>query len=944
VLLLAGSLYFVHYVNSKGAVVITESTYFQYWGKSAPNSYKPNVACHLLPYHSLDVAAVGYVLLDKNPSYLNQFQSLTGITPVNLKKWITFLLALHDIGKFADSFQGLNPAVLMRLQGRESDREYYERHDSLGWILWKESLKEQFQKHGIIPRSAGSKRRKASISPIDIWIAAMVGHHGQPPKSVTSRQIPDDFNALVDFDAAASFLNDLIPLLLEDGTAFPECELGSIQLASWWLSGFAVLCDWLGSNTEFFPYQDDHEPLESYWDKAKRRAVQAIQATELTGNSPSLSLGLSDLIELPEGLKPELTPLQKAVSDYEIKDSPQVFILEDVTGAGKTEAAVLLAHRLMKKGLGNSVYFALPTMATANTMYERMRHVYKKLFSQSVQPSLVLAHGAAAMSDGFQQSIVGKYSAQQTEYDTNEQSAEAHCNSWLADNRKKSLLAEIGIGTIDQVLLAVLPSRHQSLRLLGLLNKVLIVDEVHACDAYMHELLCALLRAHAAAGGSAILLSATLPHHQRRSLLQAYADGQKWPKVSLQKTDDYSYPLMSNMDSYGTHEQVIATRDNVKREVTTVFIHDEAEVEQLLKITVENDQCVCWIRNTVKDAVESYQKLRVAHPEWSIDLFHARFALGDRIAIEKRVVERFNKESGVANRRGQILIATQVVEQSLDLDFDTLVTDLAPVDLVIQRAGRLRRHSRDQQGNRISGQDQRGNVSLHIFSPPISDAPSSKWYAARFPNAQKVYEHHGQLWLTATLLYRKGKFRMPDDARRLIEGVYGDDAQAEIPEGLLHQSFEAEGGDRADASIACLNALKMDVGYSDASTNRWWDEAQTPTRLGDPTTTVYLAKWQNNELLPWSDESKHSWQLSAASLRTYWVAKEGTFPELTQEKLDLFKAQHLPVKGKWGVLVPLKSVDNGVWQGVALNEQGAEIRVTYSRNGLEVAEYQDGWS
>ena len=924
--------------------MIAESTYFKYWGKAASSSNKSDMAYHLLPYHSLDVAAVGRVLLDENPNYLKHLQSLTGIASVNLGKWITFLLALHDIGKFADSFQGLNPDVLMRLQERESDREYYERHDSLGWFLWKESLKEQFQEHGVIPRSTGSKRRKVSTSPIDIWIAAMVGHHGQPPKPVSSRQIRDDFNDAVDFNAATSFLSDLIPLLLEDKTAFPECELGSIQRASWWLSGFAVLCDWLGSNTEFFPYQNAREPLEVYWEKAKRRAAQAIQATELTGSSPSLSLDLSDLIEPPDGLTPEPTPLQKAVSDYEIKDSPQVFILEDVTGAGKTEASVLLAHRLMKNGLGNSVYFALPTMATANTMYGRMRHVYQKLFAQSVQPSLVLAHGAAAMSDGFQQSIVGRYSVQHTEYDANEQSAEAHCNSWLADNRKKSLLAEIGVGTIDQVLLAVLPSRHQSLRLLGLLNKVLIVDEVHACDAYMHELLCALLRAHAAAGGSAILLSATLPHHQRRSLLQAYADGQKWPKVSLQKTDDYSYPLMSKMDLYGAHEQVIATRDSVKREVTTVFIHDEAEVEQLLKATVENDQCVCWIRNTVKDAVESYQKLSAAHPEWSIDLFHARFALGDRIDIEKRVVERFNKESGVASRHGQILIATQVVEQSLDLDFDTLVTDLAPVDLVIQRAGRLRRHSRDQQGNRISGQDQRGNVSLHILSPPISDTPSPKWYTARFPNAQKVYEHHGQLWLTATLLYRRGKFRMPDDARRLIEGVYGDDAQAEIPEGLLHQSFEAEGGDRADASIARLNALKMDVGYSDASTNRWWDEAQTPTRLGDPTTTVYLAKWQNDQFLPWSDENKHSWQLSAASMRTFWIAKEAAFPELTQEKLDVFKTENLPAKGKWGVLVPLKKVSDGIWQGIALNEKGREVRVSYSLSGLEVMEYQDNGS
>lgn len=915
-----------------------ESAYFQYWGKAKPNPDRSSVACHLLPYHSLDVAAVGCALLNENPGYLKHLQSLTGIIPAKLAKWIPFLLALHDIGKFADSFQNLNPDLLMQLQGRESDREYYERHDSLGWVLWKKCLRETFRVHGIIPQISASKRRRVSAHPIDAWMAAMVGHHGQPPKPVSRRQIYDDFNNPADFNAASSLLADLIPLLLGDETAFPACSPDSIQLASWWLSGFAVLCDWLGSNTQFFPYQDRPEPLEAYWRQAKQRAAQAVQATELTGSSPSITLNLSDLIELPEGAGPEPTPLQKAVSDCDIKDSPQVFILEDVTGAGKTEASVLLAHRLMTAGLGNSVYFALPTMATANTMYERMRSVYQKLFAQSAQPSLVLAHGAAAMSDGFQQSIVGQYAAQSGEYDTNEQSAEAHCNAWLADNRKKSLLAEIGVGTIDQALLAVLPSRHQSLRLLGLLNKVLIIDEVHACDAYMHELLCALLRAHAAAGGSAILLSATLPQQQRKSLLQAYADGQKWPEVALCKTDDDAYPLMSYLDLQGVHEQVIATRDSVQREVNTVFLQDETQIEQLLKATLSNDQCVCWIRNTVKDAIEAYQTLSAAHPEWNIDLFHARYALGDRISIEKRVVTRFDKRSDFTSRRGQILIATQVVEQSLDLDFDTLITDLAPIDLLIQRAGRLRRHSRDQQGNRISGQDQRGDVTLHVYSPQVTETPTANWYAACFPNAQKVYEHHGQLWLTATLLDHRGKFRMPEDARLLIEGVYGDDAQAEIPEGLLQQSLDAEGGDKADASMARLNALKMDVGYSDASTNRWWDEAQTPTRLGDPTTTVYLAKWQNGLLLPWSDENKHAWQLSAASMRTYWIADEAASPELSQEKLDAFKAEHLPAKGRWGVLVPLKQGDDGVWFGTALNEKNETVRCTYSKQfGLLVS-------
>ena len=862
--------------------------YFRYWGKAKPSSDEKGVFCHLLPYHSLDVAAVGYVLLQKNPVYLAHFQRMTGLKNQEFIKWFTFLLALHDIGKFADSFQNLNPEVLKYLQSRKSDRVYYLRHDSLGWVLWNSHLRLQLEAQKIIP--AAVSKYEDVIFPLDFWMAAMVGHHGEPPKKDSNRLIRDDFDEQLDFVAASAFAEDLIPFILGDDVTFPDSSKAeSIKLASWWLSGLAVLCDWLGSNTEFFPYQTQYEPLQDYWEKAKKKAENAISATELLKVEPSAPIDLADLIEVPTGLTTELTPLQETVSQWEVTSSPQIFILEDVTGAGKTEAAVLLAHRLINIGLGSSLYFALPTMATANTMYDRMRMVYRKLFNTNTLPSLVLAHGAANMSDGFQQSIVSSYPKQFNEYTENEQSAEAHCNAWLADNRKKALLADIGIGTVDQALLAILPSRHQSLRLLGLVNKILLVDEVHACDAYMNELLCALLRVHAAAGGSVILLSATLPHEQRKALLNAYAEGQNWHKVTLQAVGNDSYPLISCLDSQGLHERVIATRNSVKREVKTAFLHEQQSVDALLAETVDNGQCVCWIRNTVKDAIEAYQRITKTRPDWNVDLFHARYALGDRIDIEKRVVARFDKNSNAEQRKGQILIATQVVEQSLDLDFDALITDLVPIDLLIQRAGRLRRHARDRVGNRIAGKDERGAVILHIFSPKLTDDPNANWYPGFFPNAGKVYAHHGQLWLTASRLQREGKFRMPEDARVLIEGVYGEDAQADIPNGLQHQSNEAEGSDKADASVARLNALNMEMGYSDASTNRWWDEAKTPTRLGDPTTTVYLAKWQNGKLQPWFDSKEHAWQLSAVSMRTYWIAGETPTVDLSQEAIEKFK-------------------------------------------------------
>lgn len=912
-----------------------KTIYSRYWGK-AGGSEDHQGDFHLLAYHSLDVAAVGQQLLLQQPIYLNHFQRLTGVTPQALQSWLPFLLALHDIGKFADSFQSLNADVLKVLQQRTSQRQYGLRHDSLGWILWKKHLSQYFQEKGMI--SPGTKRRPSTANEsLDVWMGAMVGHHGQPPQPSTTRLLRDDFDEDNDFAAATAFVADLIPVFFDESPVFPACSTEAIQWASWWLSGLAVLSDWLGSNTDFFPYQSQAMPLDQYWEQAKQRAERAIQQAELLSCRPSNALTLADLIEVEPQTVPAPTPLQEMVSAWELPASPHLFILEDVTGAGKTEAAVLLAHRLMQVGQGNSVYFALPTMATANTMYERMRKVYRKLFQEAAQPSLVLAHGAAKMSESFQESILPKAPASTDEYGDGATTADAHCNAWLADNRKKALLADIGVGTIDQALMAVLPSRHQSLRLLGLIDKILLVDEVHACDDYMHELLCALLRAHASAGGSAILLSATLSQQQRQALLNAYAEGQGWSKISLQPIGANSYPLISCLDSEGLREHVTDTRDSVRREVTTVFLHEQQAVDAVLANTVAQGQCACWIRNTVQDAVESYQRLTQEHPEWQVDLFHARFALSDRIEIERRVVDRFSKNSDAGQRCGQILIATQVVEQSLDLDFDTLISDLAPIDLLIQRAGRLRRHTRDQRGHRVTGPDQRGEVLLHLFSPdPIAEPPGG-WYADFLPNASRVYEHHGQLWLTAKRLQERGGYRMPEDARTLIEGVYSREAQEDIPEGLLWRSNEAEGGGRANASIARMSTLNLEVGYSDKATNRWWDEAKTPTRLGDLTTTVYLARWQNGELLPWTKEEQHTWPLSTVSIRTYWIAAEAPTAEFPQEAIEQFKAEQLPARGKWGVLLPLSLDSQNQWRGSALNANQERVSFAYSnRLGLLV--------
>jgi CRISPR-associated endonuclease/helicase Cas3 len=890
-----------------------EASYFRYWGK-AHKEGEEGAFYHLLPYHCLDVAAVGQVLLQQHASLRKSLAALIGLDETDLVCWLPFLLVLHDIGKFSASFQNLRPDLFDTLQQRQWPRNESPRHDNLGYLLWCEHLREHFRRIGLLPpqRASGLRAGNASVG-LEYWIQAVTGHHGVPPQRDAVPGRSCDYFAMQDVEAATAFAADIVHLLLPPDTEFPQPDIGICQKSSWWLAGFAVLCDWLGSNRNYFPFSKTAQPLQSYWSLALDKAATAISDTELLpasiANAMTLKMLFAPKIDIP-------TPLQAYCEQLELHEGPQLFILEDVTGAGKTEAAVMLAHRMMTAGNAQGVYFGLPTMATANAMYDRMAGVYRRLFQENSKPSLVLAHGARDLSAHFRQAILPVAEEKTADYGDDTEPANSHCSSWLADNRKKALLAEVGVGTIDQALMAILPVRHQSLRLFGLLGKLLLVDEVHACDTYMNRLLCRLLQAHAASGGSAILLSATLPAGQRQQLVNVFTDGAGWDKLALRKTDADDYPLFTHLHVAGLDETGLATRDSVRRHVVVDMAHLTEAAEGRLAEAVVAGQCVCWIRNTVGDARESFAQLRNRHPDWRIDLFHARYAMQDRLDIEQRIVQRFGPQSTASGRRGQVLIATQVVEQSLDLDFDLLITDLAPIDLIIQRAGRLHRHQRGERGEPV----------LVVNGPDPDTEISATWFKDYFKGAAYVYPHHGQLWLTAKLLKQQGGFRMPEDARSLIEGVY---ASADYPSALEEVSLEAEGRASASGSLGALNTLNIENGYNGDDENRWWDEARTPTRLAEvETTTVYLARWNGTSLEPWINDSDHPWPRSAVQIRRDWANAEAPSDDITIDIIDACR-ERLPARGKWGVLLPLVKQECGFWSGQTCNERGEVVMLRY---------------
>ena len=354
---------------------------------------------------------------------------------------------------------------------------------------------------------------------------------------------------------ASRFVQEAALLLLPDGLPFSTHAYDMLRplfvRASWLVAGLAVTADWLGSNQQWFPYWDG-DPLscESYWHNiALHRANTALVESGLVPSIPASFRGITEIFDSIS----EPTPLQRLAETMELAQGPQLIVVEEVTGGGKTEAALTFSARLLANRTGDGIYLALPTMATADAMHHRVERIYRRLFTDSATPSLVLAHSMAAFTMALERANQTDTGYGNKEHD----SASDHCTAWLADSRKKALLAHVGVGTIDQALLGILPARHQSLRLWGLLGKVLIADEVHACDAYVTNLLKTLLKFHAAFGGSAILLSATLPQAQRAEFVTAFAEGAGFAAATVTET---AYPLVTYLSPQGVHEIPVAAR------------------------------------------------------------------------------------------------------------------------------------------------------------------------------------------------------------------------------------------------------------------------------------------------------------------------------------------------------------------------------------------------
>ncbi|MGV8838956.1 MAG: CRISPR-associated helicase Cas3' [Bauldia sp.] len=636
------------------------------WAKTVPGTDR----YHPLGHHSLDVAAVAERLIERDARRFGRLADQLGVSAAALRRLTVWLVAMHDIGKASRVFQlkaspvriETRPGTLERLLGLSQEAVSGPSHGPLtAWYLSRGEIAGLLE--SLTPGWFHGFRARL--------VEAVAGHHGRP---VATGDIVD-VKGIVGrpLIPVAEALAREMAEVIGAGPVAPVSAIGQPAAIAdaWYIATLLPLSDWLGSNLAWFEPTNPVLDLPAYWSgRAQPLARTAIAASGIGAGRPSRP---DAALILPAG--GTASPVQAWAESVAIPaEGPMLAIVEDATGSGKTEAALILVHRLMHAGLASGFYLALPTMATANAMFERLGLLYRGMFEPDTEPSLSLAHGRAKRNAEFLASI-GQRPAGQVR---GEESVYRYCNGWIADDRRKAFFAQSGAGTIDQAVLSVLPSKYQTLRLRGLADKVLVLDEVHAYDAYLSAEVEGLLRFHAAQGGSAVILSATLPLKTRARLLTAFAEGAGRPVPAPAAS---AYPLATTVMGTRFAETPLATRPGNDRVVRIERVATVAAAEALAGGFAGAGAAVALIRSTVDAAIESFDRLSAAAPAGvEVDLFHARFLPSDRDAIERRVMRRFGKDAGGAERRNSILVATQVIEQSLDLDFDVIVTDLAPVD------------------------------------------------------------------------------------------------------------------------------------------------------------------------------------------------------------------------------------------------------------------------
>ena len=748
---------------------MTQPVYaYRHWAKS--DRSEPG-RIHLLEHHLADVGACFEALLEQPTirKRLAHAGSRDDLDPATTARLCVFA-ALHDIGKLNTGFQAQvwQPEAL-----RGKRRPSYAGHtDDLTPVL-----NDGDRKTGKWFFDALKWDRFLSWDDLGGETAcgllvATFSHHGRPLQLEGGRsgnsRIWQDFGELSPRDCAeriGGLLREWFPQAFDDAPPLPSAPAFQHMFL-----GLCTLADWIGSNEDFFPYVD--APRDDYISIARENAKRAIVHIGLNiseQRQAQAGIALPGFREL-FGIDDAPNAIQQAAVGQDVPLDERVVVIESETGSGKTEAALLRFARMYEGGLVDGIYFALPTRAAAAQIHGRVKRFAANLFDgQRVPPVVLAVPGYDADDDAAHLRI---------EYDEDSAGNHHHRGEkpWASENPKRYLAAQIAVGTVDQAMMGALKVRHAHLRAACLARNLLVVDEVHASDAYMRRILEALLRAHTGAGGYALLMSATLGSDARRKLLSEGNAASAYPTLPLDDAIKTPYPAVSVGGADGERVQRVGDNGRTKRvsiSACPIMPDFDAVAETALNAAREGAK-VLVVRNTVGHAVETQRALeRLAGAcdkgllfqcEGIPTLHHGRFAAHDRRLLDRRVEEYLGKDA--ERDTGSVVVGTQTLEQSLDIDADLLITDLCPMDVLLQRIGRLQRHERE---DRAAGYQ---TPVCIVLTPPGNDlSPLLEWseHANGLGPKGGVYEDLRILEATLRLIAGRGEWEIPAMNRELVE-------------------------------------------------------------------------------------------------------------------------------------------------------------------------------
>ncbi|OGV64079.1 MAG: hypothetical protein A3K19_06010 [Lentisphaerae bacterium RIFOXYB12_FULL_65_16] len=684
------------------------------------------------------------------------------------------LAALHDVGKVCPGFQAKCAEWLSR-QGLEDTA-----------VHW----------HGVEPDHAKVSQKTlqgiiGDHSPLRYWAAIVGAHHGRlkGDRLLPLRDGGDAWGAqrrrLVE-----EMLRDFGPLP-DEPPPTPDC--GPL----WFVAGLVAVADWLASDERTFPPSKDLASDEI----ATRVTAQLARLGFAAPPTVPPDLAFADLF--PD--TPTPNSLQQAMARAAIR--PGVYVVEGPMGCGKTEAALTAAYRLLSTGQATGLYFALPTRTTSNRIHRRVSAFLDRLGGHGRAVRLV--HGTswllddAPAVDGIEHGEASQGEARYAGRD------------WFASPRR-ALLAPFGVGTVDQALLGVVAAKHFFVRQFGLAGKVVVLDEIHSYDLYTGTLIDQLVRRLRELQATVIVLSATLTARRRRELLGLADSATVEPPCS-------EYPLLSAVrDGDGTAGpfQIAPAAPPPKR--INVSMRPESELADACLARAERGACVLWIRNTVDDAQATYRTLcalnRCDGPE--LGLLHARFPQFRRDQLEDDWMERLGRDGARRPARGCVLVSTQVAEQSVDIDADLLITDVAPTDMLLQRLGRLWRHERTRPAECAAPEIWISAPALAACELRTAGITEIK---AAFGKSAKVYAPY-VLVRTFDLWRERTVVTLPGDIRPLLEATYAELPDEPVAWCELREAMEER---KKKLASAAINATAM---WANPALD---DEEGVQTRWGD---------------------------------------------------------------------------------------------------------------